>query len=215
MNLILDIDGTLWDTTEIVAEAWNDAVYDVGLDQLGRFITADMLKKEFGKPMDEIIDDLFPGQPKSKQIEILDAVKVRESDAVNTCSDSLAYPGVIDAIKALSNTYKLYIVSNCQDGYIPMVMNKLGIKAYISDYECFGATGLVKAANIELIIRRNNLSKADTYYVGDTYGDYKSSCEAGIDFIHASYGFGAMPDDYTGHFVSSFEELLSFNPVRD
>ena len=29
-NIIFDVDGTLWDSTEVVAQAWNKAIAEVG-----------------------------------------------------------------------------------------------------------------------------------------------------------------------------------------
>ena len=51
--MILDVDGTLWDTTGVVAEAWMQAASELMIP-LDTPITADRLKQEFGKPMDEI-----------------------------------------------------------------------------------------------------------------------------------------------------------------
>ena len=51
--IILDVDGTLWDTTGVVAEAWMQAASELMIP-LDTPITADRLKQEFGKPMDEI-----------------------------------------------------------------------------------------------------------------------------------------------------------------
>lgn len=212
MNFILDIDGTLWDTTEIVAEAWNDATEAVGLgNSLGRFITGDMLKKEFGKPMDEIIDDLYPNQDSRLKSEILIAVKKYESIAIRSCTADLAFPNVSDTCRMLCEAgHSLFIVSNCQEGYIELVMDILEIRDYISDYESFGVTGLPKSKNIELVCNRNKFAQNTTVYVGDTLGDYKATCEAGLPFVFASYGFGEMESDYDGYSISSFDELLSF-----
>ncbi|MCR5595639.1 MAG: HAD hydrolase-like protein [Lachnospiraceae bacterium] len=210
MNYIFDVDGTLWDTTVIVAKAWNDAVEDVGLkDKLGRFVTADMLKKEFGKPMDVIIDDLFPGESDELKEKIMVCVKEHEQKCVSECTDDLSYPGVVKTLKKLVKSSKLYIVSNCQDGYIPLVMGKLGITEIISDYECFGASGLLKADNIRLIMKRNGIRTEEARYIGDTFGDYDSAREAGVSFIYASYGFGDDKPcpEYEGLSISSFEEL--------
>ena len=56
--MILDVDGTLWDTTGVVAEAWMQAASELMIP-LDTPITADRLKQEFGKPMDEIAANLF------------------------------------------------------------------------------------------------------------------------------------------------------------
>ncbi|MBO4899129.1 MAG: HAD family hydrolase [Lachnospiraceae bacterium] len=210
MNYIFDVDGTLWDTTGIVAIAWNDAVEDVGLlDELGRFVTADMLKKEFGKPMDVIIDDLFPGQDQNKKDELMVRIKIREQDYVSKCTEDLSYPGVVDTIKKLAEDNSLFIVSNCQEGYIPLVTDKLGITQYIKDQECFGASGLLKADNIRLVLERNSIPAEDAVYIGDTKGDYDSAVEAGVNFIYAAYGFGdPLPvPDYKGRTINRFTEL--------
>ena len=37
---------------------------------------------------------------------------------------------------------------------------------------------------------RNSLDKA--WYVGDIQGDYDATVKAGLDFIHAAYGFGTI-----------------------
>lgn len=210
MNIILDIDGTLWDTTEIVANAWNDSVYDVGLgEKMGRFITPDMLKKEFGKPMDVIVMDLFPDADNDMLQTILKSVKSFESKAISGINTDLSYPGVCDTIAKLSANNKLYIVSNCQEGYVELVMDKLSITDYISDWECFGNTGLEKTANILLLIDRNHLDPADCVYVGDTMRDYNSTKAANLRFIHAAYGFGEMSPTYDEDSIDSFSELLN------
>lgn len=211
MNFILDIDGTLWDTTEVVARAWNDAVEAVGLGpELGRFITADMLKKEFGKPMDVIIDDLFPSQDDKMQETVLEKIKEYEQAAVRDTDEDLTFPGVVETIIKLVPGNRIFIVSNCQEGYIELVMNKLGITDYVDDYESFGNTGLSKAENIRLVMNRNRFADNCSYYVGDTAGDYQAATEAGIPFIFASYGFGEMEEGFDGFTISSFDELERF-----
>jgi len=208
LNLILDIDGTLWNTTEVVAIAWNDALDALGLDYLNRPVTAPMLQKEFGKPMDEIVDDLFPNLDKETQIVLMDKIKEYEQTAVVSTTESMAYPNVVNVLETISKYCKLFIVSNCQEGYIPLVVEKLGIKDFIYDYECFGNTGLSKADNILLLMKRNSLSSDITFYLGDTEGDYKSSLAAGIEFIFAQYGFGEI-SNYNGLSINNFNDLLT------
>ena len=57
-GIIFDVDGTLWDSTEEVAYSWNQAIKEQ--TDMDRTLTAEQLKREFGKPLEEIMDDLFP-----------------------------------------------------------------------------------------------------------------------------------------------------------
>lgn len=206
MDLIFDIDGTLWDTTEVVAKAWTKAVFETKIDGFEQYvITADMLKKEFGKPMDVIADDLMGDINPVAKASLLKKCCVYEHKAIEENDEDLAYVGMRETMHTLAERNSLYIVSNCQDGYIELVMEKNGLTPLIKDYECFGHNGLSKGQNILEIVKRNNLK--NPVYIGDTYGDYSSAKEAGVKFVFASYGFGTVPE-YDGK-IDSFSQLTS------
>ncbi len=57
-HIILDLDGTLWDTSKISADAYNQALRRDGRSELT--VTDEIIRKEFGKSDREIADDLFP-----------------------------------------------------------------------------------------------------------------------------------------------------------
>ena len=59
---------SLWDSTEEVAVSWNQAIRE--RTSLERVLTGEELKKEFGKPLDEIMDDLFPELSKPEKEEL-------------------------------------------------------------------------------------------------------------------------------------------------
>jgi phosphoglycolate phosphatase len=202
-NIIFDVDGTLWDTTEVVAKAWNKAISEVGGAEA--IITPSVLKKEFGKTMDIIADNLFHDASEIKKKLILQRCCQYEQVALEENTDNLLFPDVKETIKKLSEKYRLFIVSNCQSGYIELFMKKAGVKKYITDYECFGNTGKSKGANIRLVMERNNLN--DVIYVGDTQGDYEATLSAGIPFVFAKYGFGEVDNCYLA--IGRIKELLS------
>jgi phosphoglycolate phosphatase len=204
MDLIFDIDGTLWNTTDVVATAWNRAVRESGLSDLSSLtVTGDMLKKEFGKPMDVIADDLFGDIDKDVKADLLKHCCRYEHEAIENCTDDLTYKGVRETMRLLSKKHRLFIVSNCQDGYIELVMAKNGITDIIEDYECFGRTGLQKDENIRLVIDRNGLKSP--VYIGDTLGDMEATHKAGIPFVFARYGFGDVSDHE--YVIDDFSEL--------
>ena len=114
-------------------------------------------------------------------------------------------PGVVETIRKLSGQVKVFIVSNCQSGYIELFLKKTGLAPYVTDTECFGDTGMKKAENIRLVVARNGLQLP--VYVGDTKGDEEAAHAAGVPFVHAAYGFGraGQPEAV----IETFSELLT------
>ena len=100
----------------------------------------------------------------------------------------------------------MYIVSNCQSGYIEVCMESLGITKDIKDYACYGDNKVSKGENIRLLMERNGVKNA--VYVGDTQGDADACRMAGIPMIFATYGFGKV--EAPEYQIDKFAELLSF-----
>lgn len=201
--LILDVDGTLWDSTGIVAKAWTRACREAGFSDMT--VEADTLKGLFGKTMDEIAMALVPDAGREERDALMRLCEKYEQEALEEDPCRICYPHVIDTIKELSKRIAVIIVSNCQSGYIELFMKKAGLtENEICDRECFGDTGQGKAENILLVMKRNGFRKA--YYVGDTEGDRVASRKAGIGFIAADYGFGE-PEEADIR-IDSFDRLL-------
>ena len=185
-GIIFDVDGTLWDSAKPVAESWT-LMLERRYPELARIITSDDMYRNMGKTKDAIGADLFPGLAPDKRDEVMDACMRYENEYLAD-HPGVTYPNMKETLAALSREYGLYIVSNCQEGYIEALMAACGIASYISDTECFGATGRPKGDNIRLVMERNGLEKC--LYVGDTAMDQEAAGKAGIPFVFASYGFG-------------------------
>ena len=204
-GLILDVDGTIWNTTGIVADAWNKTI-DTFFPQVPH-VTAEILKGQFGKTMDVIADNLFGVLSAEDKKILMEKCCIYEQKALLENTKNITYEGVIETLKKLSSIIPIFIVSNCQSGYIELVIEKNKITPLIKDFECFGNTGKSTAENIKLIASRNGL-KAPVY-VGDTQGDYEACKEAGVPFIWAAYGFGKPEDNNYYAKLDSFTQLES------
>lgn len=203
-SIIFDVDGTLWDTTHVVADAWNEVVRSE--TSLDLSITPQKLKTLFGKTMPDIAAILFPEEPKENQLQLIDLCCQREEEALRKKSGAL-YPQLESVLTQLAARLPLFLVSNCQAGYIETFLDCTGFAPYITDHLCPGDTGEGKAENIREIIRRHHLKSP--VYVGDTDGDYQAVKSAGdsIPFIFASYGFGFVENpDYV---ITCPADLLS------
>ena len=203
-SIIFDVDGTLWDTTHVVADAWNEVVRSE--TSLDLSITPQKLKTLFGKTMPDIAAILFPEEPKENQLRLIDLCCQREEEALRKKSGAL-YPQLESVLTQLAARLPLFLVSNCQAGYIETFLDCTGFAPYITDHLCPGDTEEGKAENIREIIRRHHLKSP--VYVGDTDGDYQAVKSAGdsIPFIFASYGFGFVENpDYV---ITCPADLLS------
>lgn len=202
--LLLDVDGTLWDSTPIVAKAWTKAVRETGFSDMT--VEPDALKRLFGKTMDEIAEALLPGASAEMRRTAMDKCVLYEQEALENDPCDICYAGVIETILELSSRLPISIVSNCQSGYIELFMKKTGLTGReIRDTSCFGDTGKGKADNIRDLVEKRGYQNA--YYVGDTEGDRVAVRQAGIGFIAADYGFGE-PEE-ADHRLRSFDELKS------
>lgn len=187
-GMIFDVDGTLWDATKIVAAAWTKALRQTYDPQMT--ITAEQLRGLFGKLLSDIAARLFPRESKSRQQELIELCCAQEHRALLAAPKAPVYPKLEDTLQVLSEKYKLFIVSNCQAGYIEVFLECTGFSRYFQDHLCPGDTGHPKGENIREIIRRHRLE--NPIYIGDTMGDFRAAKEAGIPFVHASYGYGRV-----------------------
>lgn len=190
-GIIFDVDGTLWDSTEVVAVAYNRTI-EMYTDSKTR-VTADDLKKLFGKPMDEIFAAILPKLPAQRRSWIGEQCFAQEHEELEK-TPGTPYGHLEETLRALSQKYPLFIVSNCQAGYIELFLRKTGLGSYFKDHLCFGQTGTSKGQTILRLMQKNSLRAP--VYVGDTQGDADACKEAGIPFVLAEYGFGnaAQPD---------------------
>lgn len=200
--IILDVDGTLWDTTQVVANAWMHAVSELQIP-LEFPITADCLKQEFGKPMNEIAANLFPSLSESQRTLVMKTCCDYEEFYLENTTECLLFPKVKETIRSLSQEYPVCIVSNCQQGYIELFLQKNDLADAITDFECFGNTGYSKGENIRLLMERCQIT--DAIYVGDTQGDADACAFAKVPFVFAKYGFGS-PVHYDDQ-ISDFSQL--------
>lgn len=183
--IIFDLDGTLWDAAGCAVDIWNRVLKKYHAVNFP--ITQDKVSALMGKTMEEIGTIVLPDLPETKRQQALDDFS-REEVRYLTENGAIPYTGMEETIEALSKKYDLYIVSNCQDGYVQAFLYAHQLEPFFKDIEMSGRTGLEKGENIKKIMERNHIQSA--VYVGDTAGDEKAAGYAQIPFIWAKYGFG-------------------------
>ena len=211
-GVIFDMDGTVWDSSANVAKAWTVKVREAGYTD--KTVTREDIQSVMGKPMDVIADTLFFYIPKGPERDkVRDSCENYENQYLRE-NGGVLYDGVLETWAKLKEMgYHIYIVSNCQEGYIESFLGYYQIpygheEDLVEDIECYGNNLLQKDENIKLLAERNGLTAA--CYVGDIQSDYDATTKAGLPFIHAKYGFGEINAEVP--FIMSFDELTKVVP---
>jgi phosphoglycolate phosphatase len=201
-SIIFDLDGTLWDSTETITDAWQAALNQAPY-MSHEVMTRERVRSITGMTYDKIFEKLFPYLDAAQRAEVQKLCSISELHILNEKGGTL-YPQLAETLGYLGKRYKLYIVSNCQSGYIELFLNLHNMHQYFLGHQCYGTKGNPKADNIRDIVNDNNLLAP--VYVGDTMGDYDSATKAGVPFIFASYGFGEVESGQVAT-INNFADL--------
>lgn len=200
-GILFDLDGTLWDSCVAIMPSWQKVMKAHGIKRPP--ITQEEMNSYMGKTVEQIAPLMLP------EVSLEEAINIMKEGCTEELQDlrkngATLYDGIIETLRELSKTYSLFIVSNCQDGYIQAFIEHYNLSDVIKDFECAGRTGKCKGDNIRLVVERNNVTKA--FYVGDTTLDKEAATKAGLPFVLASYGFGKVENpDYK---ISTPKDLL-------
>ncbi len=206
-GIIFDLDGTLWDSTDVILKMWNEARKE--FKEITNEITLEDIQGAMGLLIEDIGRKFFPYLSDEKIKEIIKHCSKTENEYLSIHGANL-YENLEATLEKLAENHKLFIVSNCQEGYIEAFLKAHKLDKYFIDFENPGRTGMPKWDNIKLVVERNNLH--NPVYVGDTAGDRKAAKIAGVPFIFAKYGFGDV-EDYE-YVVEKIEDVVSLEFVE-
>ena len=187
-SVIFDLDGTLWDASAAITLAFQRAKASV--DYVENDVTLAQVRAVTGQPYEVAHEQLFPGIPVARLAEFR-ALCAHQELAAARQPGGIIYPAADATLRYLrGRDYRLFIVSNCQLGYVEAFFDNSQLGHYFEGHQCFGTKRLPKAENICEIVARYDLRAP--VYVGDTPGDQTASQAAGVPFIFATYGFGRI-----------------------
>lgn len=205
-NLIFDLDGTLWDSRATLVENWSEVL--INFDLIQNPLKIEDMNQYMGLLPKDILRDLFP-EISDEMIDLILIEIVKNENKIIRKYGGKLYKDVEETLNELKSKYDLYIVSNCQDGYIEAFIEFFGFEELFKDFLSHGKTGKSKDFNVQLLMQRNELIAESSVYIGDTSLDYEAATFNGLDFIYCNYGFGQM-DDSAEDFqsIASLADLL-------
>jgi phosphoglycolate phosphatase len=186
---LFDFDGVIVDTLEEAFLTNDRFVKKLGLPPLEREAFRLMYKKN-------IHDSMIEYGVKEQDFKILwSMIKEREKKVAH---DILIYQDVPGLLEELRN-HKLYIISASSTEAIKSYLNRKDLTKYFQ--EVFGAEeGMSKAEKIRMIVKKENVSPQETYFLTDTVGDVLEGKKTSVNVIGVAWGF---------HKKEELEEVLA------
>lgn len=186
INLIFDLDGTLWNTEKSYYYAFSKFLENN--PHKAPQMDIDVVSKLKAITMDKMAPLLFPLDSKEERhANMLECLKY-------SCEYLEKYEEVkqkkIEDIIKLSESFNLYIVSNCPFEYVDIFFKKTNLRKYFKEVIALGGftvnNDLDKSNNLATLVQKENLKKEDTFFIGDDALDLQASQNAKVKFIYTN-----------------------------
>lgn len=210
-NIIFDLDGTLVNTLEDLANAGNFSLKNNGLP----IHDVKSYRYFVGSGFDVLVSRILPEAKKHDEM-IFKKVKSDLLEYYNShfLDFSIPYDGVNDTLLKIDNTYNLFVFSNKDE-----VLTKKIVKHYFPDVKFADVVGLTlqygKKPCADAIIHSfeiRGLSITDSIFVGDTKIDCQTAKNLNVRMVGCNYGFRGheeLKENGANFFIDSIQELLN------
>jgi phosphoglycolate phosphatase len=214
--VIFDLDGTLLDTIDDIADSMNAALAE---HRLSPFDT-EAYKVFVGSGVDILVDRVLIGQNDTQETK--QSVKKAYLDHYRLWQNRLTKP--YSGITVLLETLKSLRIAVCVLSNKPDFDTKAVIKSYFADYPFFTVSGQKPGYPVKPdpqscleIIATLNLPKAEILYVGDTGTDMETAVNSGLDAVGVLWGFRQKEELLKGgasYIIHHPSELISIIEKR-
>jgi len=200
---IFDLDGTLWDATQVALPAFREVFEALKLPVPSETVLA----KTLGYPLPEIWQMILPHCDqtlKSRADALMEQAELR----IIQERKPRPFIGVEDTLRFIRSLgYKTYICSNCGPSYIQFVPDNLQIGGLFDARYAAGQFPGLKKAEIVAIIKKQH-SITEGFMVGDRFHDLEAGKANSLITVGCLFGTGSREElQAAEHRISSFLEL--------
>ncbi|MCD7829085.1 MAG: HAD family hydrolase [Clostridiales bacterium] len=185
-TVIFDLDGTLLDTLDDLADSLAHTLKEVGAPALTRA----QVRRYVGNGMARLIELALPGGRDDPRYDrTLETMQTyyKAHNQIKTAP----YPGVLDLIGELRRRgYALAVVSNKPDSSVkPLVRFYFGDAIPVAIGQRPDVRRKPAPDAVEEALRQLGRDRAEAVYVGDSEVDLATARNAGMDCISVTWGF--------------------------
>jgi len=188
--LIFDLDGTLFDTAQGIANAFNRLMKDRGIAPVDTRTVIDHI----GSGLKDLIDKLDAAT--SHRLGNLDQLEkdFHHYYKQNILSDSSIYPGAVDFLKKWP--HKIAIVSNKNEEYVRDLVKNTELGKFPWTHLIGGNTLPAKKPDplpLRHVMGENKISPENSVMIGDGLPDILAANNARVKSVAIGFGYGRLP----------------------
>lgn len=183
--ILFDVDGTLVDTVDLHARAWQQA-----FRQFGHDLPVERIRAQIGKGGDNLVPDLVPDAGEKRQKEIRDHRSMLfQHDYLPL---TVPFPGVRELFERLyADGIAIVLASSAKRAELEFHLSLLGCEDLIAGSTSQDDVGRSKPCPdiFQAALKKAApASREDTLVVGDSPWDVKAACNAGLRAIAVRCG---------------------------
>ena len=204
--IIFDLDGTLLNTISDLNNSINKTYKLLNIDKEN---TEDMTMSMVGHGIFNLIEQCFSDSQVKEAYKLFLEVYDKEYD-----KNTMPYKGIKELINTLVlKGIKVGVNSNKNDIYTKHLI-KIHFPNINQDY-VLGHLENMKVKpdpeGVNLLIKKMNVLKEETLYVGDSPTDIKTASNANIDVLSVTWGFRSKEQlKDAKHLINNPKEILSY-----
>lgn len=184
--IIFDLDGTILDTLEDLADSVNFALKSNNLP----LRSLDQIRSFVGNGIKKLIERSVPDECSQETVEKVFCC-FKEYYMVHSCDKTRPYDGITDLlIKLKNNGVKTAVISNKSDKAVKLLADKYFTGLF--DFVFGEREGIAKKPSPDAVfevMKYADADKSDTLYIGDSEVDILTSDNCGIRSIIVDWGF--------------------------
>ena len=178
--MLFDLDGVLLDSKDNMRKSWAHV-----LERTNLKIPFEDYFSRIGRPFKDIMIDLGV----SYDLEKIE--KIYMAASFDFLEEVMFFPNVKDTLHQLHNSgIKLGIVTSKDKLRTNAVLQQFDIPLVTIQSPSERYRGKPAPDSLMIAMAEAGEDPSDTLYIGDMSTDYEAARRAGIDYIHASWGYG-------------------------
>lgn len=208
-NYLFDLDGTLCHTAPDILK-----VRDAALAEHGLKLELPDDHTFIGPPLGEIMRRFIPSEYSDEFVAEV-VLSFRRLYLESPLEQSLPFDGVIDTLDKLRIMGKrLFVVTNKAIEPTRRLLKLCALADYFVDVfspNVLPGLSMKKHESIAELMKKYQLDKTQTLYVGDTAGDIEAAHKNGIACAFAGFGYGRLHGEQLAspeYRITRFAELL-------